>query len=173
MRLLLSVLTLSPTALPRTPDGHPDLQGTWLNDTVTMLERPNRFGDMTHDARIVRMNAPHLPPAIRLWLGDSVGRWEGDTLVVDTTNFTGKTRWRQSGERLHTVERFTPESGMQIRYEFSVEDASTYTQIWSGRLWMTRTMNAMYEYACHEGNYSLVGILRGARADERRNRAER
>ena len=125
------------------------------------------FTEMIHDTRIVRINAAHLPPAIKLWLGDSIGRWEGDTLVVDTTNFTGKTRWRQSGEGLHIVERFTPESSTQIRYDFSVEDPSAYTQIWSGRLWITRSAGAIYEYACHEGNYSMVGILKGARFGDR------
>ena len=118
--------------------------------------------EMIHDARIVRMNAGHLPPAVRLWMGDSVGRWDGDTLVIDTTNFTGKTRWRQSGEGLHVVERFTPESAARIRYDFTVEDAATYTKPWSGRMWITRTTGAIYEYACHEGNYAMVGILRGA-----------
>ena len=124
--------------------------------------------EMIHDARVVRMNAAHLPSAVRMWMGDSIGRWDGDTLVVDTTNFTGKTRWRQSGEGLHVVERFTPESGTRIRYDFTVEDAATYTQTWSGRLWITRSRSAIYEYACHEGNYAMAGILRGARADESR-----
>jgi hypothetical protein len=127
---------------------------------------------MIHDARLVRLNAAHLPAAIRLWLGDSIGRWDGDTLIVDTTNFTGKTRFRQSGESLHVVERFTPESRETIRYDFTVDDPATYTRPWSGRLWIRRAAAPMYEYACHEGNYSMVGILRAARADER-NRGER
>jgi hypothetical protein len=129
--------------------------------------------EMIHDARIVRMNAEHLPAAIRLWLGDSVGRWDGDTLVVDTTNFTDKTRFRQSGDTLHVTERFTPESASVIRYDFTIEDPATYTRPWAGRLWIRRTQAPMYEYACHEANYSMVGILRGARADERRNRGDR
>jgi hypothetical protein len=104
------------------------------------------------------------------WYGYSVGRWEGDTLVVDTTNFTDKTRFRQSGDRLHVIERFTPESAAAIRYDFTVEDAATYAQAWSGRLQITRTTAPMYEYACHEGNYSMVGILRGARSNEAESR---
>jgi hypothetical protein len=124
--------------------------------------------EMVHDARIVRMNAEHLPDAIRLWLGDSIGRWDGDTLVVDTTNFTDKTRFRQSGDGLHVTERFTPESASAIRYDFTIEDPSTYTRPWAGRLWITRAPAPMYEYACHEGNYSMVGILSGARADEKK-----
>ena len=134
---------------------------------VQTRDRVMIFTEMIHDARTVRMNAEHLPPAIKLWLGDSIGRWDGDTLVVDTTNFTGNTRWRQSGEGLHVVERFTPESAARIRYDFTVEDAAAYTQSWSGTLWITRTANAIYEFACHEGNYSMVGILRGARFWER------
>jgi hypothetical protein len=129
--------------------------------------------EMVHDARIVRMNAEHLPDAIRLWLGDSVGRWDGDTLVVDTTNFTDKSRFRQSGDGLHVTERFTPESPSAIRYDFTIEDPATYTRPWAGRLWITRTRAPIYEYACHEGNYSMVGILSGARAEERKNRGER
>jgi hypothetical protein len=123
--------------------------------------------EMIHDARIVRINATHLPSTVRLWLGDSIGRWDGDTLIVDTTNFTSKTRFRQSGEGLHIVERFTPESRAAIRYDFTVEDAATYTQAWSGSLTITRTTDRLYEYACHEGNYSMTGILRGARFKER------
>ena len=83
------------------------------NQTLQIVQTGDRVlivTEMIHDARIVRMNAAHLPPAIHLWLGDSVGRWEGDTLVVDTTNFTDKTRFRQSGDGLHVIERFTPES---------------------------------------------------------------
>jgi hypothetical protein len=124
--------------------------------------------EMIHDARIVRMNAEHLPAAIRLWLGDSVGRWDGDTLVVDTTNFTDKTRFRQSGDGLHVTEQFTPESASVIRYDFTIEDPATYARPWAGRLWVRRTKAPMYEYACHEANYSMLGILRGARADEKK-----
>jgi hypothetical protein len=85
----------------------------------------------------------------------------------DTTNFTAKTRFRQSGEGLHVIERFTPESSTMIRYDFTVEDPATYLQPWSGSVWITRTADRLYEYACHEANYSMVGILKGARAGER------
>ena len=87
-------------------------------------------------------------------------------IAAAPASFTGKTRWRQSGEGLYVVDRLTPESGSRIRDDFTVDDASAYTQAWSGRLWITRTTGAIYEYACHEGNYSLAGILRGARAEE-------
>jgi len=123
------------------------------------------FPELMHDVRIVRMAAEHRPPAIRQWHGDSIGRWNGDTLVVDTTNFTDKTHFRGSGEDLHVIERFTRESNT-IRYELTIDDASSFTRPWSGVLWLTRTRTALYEYACHEGNYSLTHILRGARAAE-------
>jgi len=292
---LLAASAAAQKALPRTPDGHPDLQGIWANDTVTMLERPRRFAnkavfteaeavayerdlagrwsdrfgelevtttgelsdewqehgtvvpgrrtslildpetgripaltplararadaradaltahpadgpedrtiqercllgpsgppmipppynqnlqivqtrdrvlivtEMIHDTRIVRLNAGHLPAAIRRWSGDSVGTWEGDTLVVDTTNFADQTRWRGSGEGLHVVERFTRDSAAAIRYDFTVDDPASFSRPWSGRLWITRATTPMYEYACHEGNYAMVGILKGARFSE-------
>ena len=95
--------------------------------------------EMIHDARVVRMNAAHLPPAIRLWMGDSVGRWDGDTLVVDTTNFTGKTRWRQSGKGCtsSSASRRSPARRSATTSRWRI--AATYTQAWSGRLWITRT----------------------------------
>ena len=130
-------------------------------DTVLILN------EMVHDARIVRMNAEHLPPAIRKWLGDSVGRWEGDTLVVDTTNFTDKTRFRGSSESLHVVERFSRIDAKTQRYRFTVEDSATWVSAWSGEEVWPATSDLLYEYACHEGNYALGNILRGARLRER------
>jgi hypothetical protein len=124
------------------------------------------YPELMHDVRIVRMAAQHAPQAIRQWHGDSIGRWDGDTLVVDTTNFTNKTRFRGSGEDLHVIERFTRESSDTIRYEFAIDAASSFTRPWSGVLSLTRTASAMYEYACHEGNYALPDMLRGARAVE-------
>ena len=130
-------------------------------DTVLILN------EMVHDARIVRMNAEHLPPAIRKWLGDSVGRWEGDTLVVDTTNFTDKTRFRGSSEHLHVVERFSRIDAKTLRYRFTVEDPATWVSPWSGEEAWPATSDLLFEYACHEGNYALGNILRGARLRER------
>jgi len=122
--------------------------------------------EMVHDARVVRMNAPHLPSTIRKWMGDSVGRWEGDTLVIDTTNFTDKTRFRGSSDALHTVERLTRVDGRTLRYQFTVEDPSTWTRPWTAEYTWPATRDLMYEYACHEGNYALGNILRGARLKE-------
>jgi hypothetical protein len=129
-------------------------------DTVLILT------EMVHDARIVRMNSEHLPKTIRKWLGDSVGRWEGDTLVVDTTNFTDKTRFRGSSENLHVVERFSRIDAKTLRYQFTIDDPETWVRPWSGEQAWPATNDLMYEYACHEGNYALGNILRGARLRE-------
>jgi hypothetical protein len=104
---------------------------------------------------------------VRKWLGDSVGHWEGDTLVVDTTNFTDKTRFRGSTENLHIVERFTRVDARTLRYQFTVEDPTTWTRPWTAEYSWPLTDSLLYEYACHEGNYALGNILRGARQKER------
>jgi hypothetical protein len=122
--------------------------------------------EMVHDARIVRMNQPHLAPTARKWLGDSVGRWEGDTLVVDTTNFTEKTRFRGATENLHVVERFTRVDANTLRYKFTIDDPNTWEQPWTGEYTWPITQDHLYEYACHEANYAMGNILRGARQRE-------
>ena len=122
--------------------------------------------EMVHDARIVRINGEHAPPTIRKWMGDSIGRWEGDTLVVDTTNFTDKTRYRGSTQNLHIVERFTRVGAKTLLYRFTVEDPDTWATPWTGEYPWPATGELMYEYACHEGNYAMGNILRGARLKE-------
>jgi len=122
--------------------------------------------EMVHDARIVRMNAEHAPPTIRKWMGDSVGRWDGDTLVVDTTNFTDKTRYRGTTENLHIVERFRRVDAKTLLYRFTVEDPDTWATAWTGEYPWPATGELLYEYACHEGNYAMGNILRGARLKE-------
>jgi hypothetical protein len=127
------------------------------------------FVEMIHDARIIPLDGrPHLGPEIHLWLGDSRGHWEGNTLVVDTTNFTGKTAFRGSGENLHLIERFTRTDAETIRYEFTVDDPATFTKPWKAEIPMRKTLGPIYEYACNEGNYSLADILKGARVEEKR-----
>ena len=121
--------------------------------------------EMNHDARIVRMNAEHVSSDIRKWLGDSVGRWEGDTLVVDTTNFREQSGFSMASKDLHVVERFTRVDKNTLLYQFTVDDP-TWTKPWSGEYPWPASDDKVYEYACHEGNYALGGILRGARVLE-------
>jgi hypothetical protein len=130
------------------------------------------LNEMNHDARIVRMNAEHLPDSVRKWMGDSVGRWEGDTLVVDTTNFRDDPALFMAGRDLHVVERFSRMEDGNLLYQFTVEDPA-WVEPWSGEYVWPVTDELVYEYACHEGNYALGGILRGARLLEQEALAER
>ena len=127
--------------------------------------------EMVHDARIVRMNQEHAPPHIRSWLGDSVGHWEGDTLVVDTTNFNGTPALGGASRNLHVVERFTRIGPDALLYQFTVDDPTVWTAPWSGEYVWPATSDRVYEYACHEANYSFRGILAGARVLEEDARA--
>ncbi len=119
--------------------------------------------EMVHDARIIRLNADHAPSDIRSWLGDSVGHWEGDTLVVDTTNFSDHPALSGASRNLHVVERFTRLDQHTLLYRFTVDDPTVWTAPWSGEYVWPATDSRVYEYACHEANYSFGGILRGAR----------
>ena len=101
------------------------------------------------------------------WLGYSIGKWDGNTLVVDTTNFTDKTNLRGSDKDLHLIERFTRTGENTIMYEFTVDDPTAFTRVWKGEIPLTKASGPLYEYACHEGNYSMEGILKGARAQEK------
>jgi len=126
------------------------------------------FNEMIHDARVVPVDGRAHPPAsVRKYLGDSIGHWEGTTLVVDTTNFTDRTNFRGASERLHLVERFTRADANTLRYEFTVDDPASFTKPWKVVLPMTRSDEPIFEYACHEGNEAMQGILRGARFGER------
>jgi hypothetical protein len=125
------------------------------------------LNEMDHDARIVRMNGTHAPDNVRNWMGDSVGRWDGDTLVVDTTNFSDKTRFRGSSPNLHVIERFSRIDAKTLRYQFTIDDPATWVRSWSGEEAWPSTTDQLFEYACHEGNYALGDILRGARLREK------
>ncbi len=127
--------------------------------------------EMVHDARIVRMNQPHAPPELQSWLGDSVGHWEGDALVVDTTNFNDTPALGGASRNLHVVERFTRIGPEALLYGFTVEDPTVWTAAWSGEYVWPATGDRVYEYACHEANYSFRGILGGARILEADARA--
>ena len=118
--------------------------------------------EMIHDTRIVHMYANHEPRSVRLWFGDSIGRWEGDTLVVETTNFTDKTRYRGSSMDMKVTERFRRVNDKTIEYRATMEDPSTWTKPWSIELPFNSVPGPLYEYACHEGNYAMVDILGGA-----------
>jgi hypothetical protein len=131
--------------------------------------------EMNHDARIIPLNKPHAPKNVRKWMGDSVAHYEGDTLVIDTTNFTNKTRFRGSSENLHVIERLRRVDENTIMYRFTVEDPSTWAQAWTGEYpWVAaESDDRLYEYACHEGNYALGDILRGERLLETEAEAAR
>ena len=123
--------------------------------------------EMAHDAKVIAMDGtPHVGDGVRLWNGDSWGRWEGDTLVVETSNFSPKSSFRESAENLHLVERYTRVGPDTLNYEVTVSDPSTWSQPWTVRIPLRRSEDAVFEYACHEGNYGMEGILSGHRADE-------
>ncbi len=156
----------------------PPMLPSAYNNNIQILQTPDHvviFNEMVHDARIVPLgDVPHLPGDVRQWLGDSRGRWEGDSLVVESTNFTSKTgsfytiaRSYGSGETARLVERFTREDGDRLRYEFTVDDPATFSQPFTAMIPMTRTDAPLFEYACHEGNYGMTNLLAGARVQER------
>ena len=131
--------------------------------------------EMIHDARIIHLDGrPHLPPTIRRWMGDSVGRWEGATLVVDTTNFNdagglygdagGNFGWDRD---LHVIERLTLLDSNTLSYQFAIDNPTAFAQPWKGEVTMSRASGRIFEYACHEANYSLPSMLRANRAAER------
>ena len=119
--------------------------------------------EMVHDARVIRMDSEHAPAEHRKWLGDSIGWWEGDTLVVDTTNFRAETGLYGGDENLHLVERFTKLENGDLLYNFAVDDSTAWTAPWRGEYVWKASDERVYEYACHEGNYAMGNILRGAR----------
>ena len=142
------------------------------NNHYEIVQTPSHvviLAEMIHDARIIPLDGrAHLPTRLREWHGDSIGHWEGDTLVVVTTNFTNKVNFWGSGENLRLIERFTRTSEDILLYRLTVLDRTTFTQPWTVEFPVRRSEGPMYEYACHEGNYVLENILRGARAEERR-----
>ena len=122
--------------------------------------------EMVHDVRIVRLGGTHLPASLRPWMGDSIGHYEGPTLVVETTNFPPQQNFHGSSENLKVTERFTRVAPGRILYQFTVEDPTVWAEPWGGEYEFGATKGPIYEYACHEGNYALKDILAGARAQE-------
>jgi hypothetical protein len=155
--------------------GLPMIPGPY-NNNYQILQTPGYvviLHEMIHDARIIPLDGrPHIGQSIRQWFGDSRGRWEGETLVVDTTNFSGKANYRGSTDGLHLIERFTRISPHTVRYEFTIDDPTTFTKRWTAAIPMTRTEDPIYEYACHEGNYGMVNLLSGARVQEKAGEAK-
>jgi hypothetical protein len=150
--------------------GPPMLPGPY-NNNYQIVQTPEYLMilvEQIHEVRIIRLDGrPHLPANIRQWMGDSLGHWEGDTLVVDTTNLTDKTGFRGSTENLHVIERFTRVDGNTILYRFTIHDPSTFTRQWTGEYPFLAAAGPIYEYACHEGNYAMGDFLRGARLQEK------
>ncbi|HLK62796.1 MAG TPA: hypothetical protein VKU19_05125 [Bryobacteraceae bacterium] len=154
--------------------GPPALPDYFYNNLHQIVQTPDAvmiLTEMVHDARVVRMNGQHPPKNIRQWMGDSIGHWEGDTLVVDTTNFTNKTRFRGSSENLHVIERFTRVDDRTLLYQFTIDDPETWAAPWKGEYTWPATDGHIYEYACHEANYALTDILKGARLREKEQAA--
>jgi hypothetical protein len=125
--------------------------------------------EMIHDTRVVPIStAPHPGPKFRAHFGDSRGRWDGDTLVVDVTNFSGRLPYRGSSDALHLIEKYRRIDKDTLRYEVTVEDPHTWTRPWTAALDLKRQPAGMFEYACHEGNYSMLNILTGSRKADKR-----
>ena len=163
----VTFLTAGPPLLPYTYNSNYQIVQT--ADAVLV------HAEMIHDARVIHLNRPHLPAQVRLWMGDSIGRWEGNTLVVDTTNFNdgggfygdagGNFGWDRN---LHVVERFSLFDPDTLLYQFEIDNPTAFTRPWKGELTMERGTGNIYEFACHEANYSMEGMLRGARSAERK-----
>jgi hypothetical protein len=145
---------------------------TAYNNNYQIVESPGFLSinvEMVHDVRRVAIDrSPHLPAHVRQWVGDSRGHWEGDTLVIDTTNFTPLTRFRGSDENLHLTERFTLTDPGTLLYRFTVDDPTAFTKPWTGEIPMLRAEGPLFEYACNEGNTGMNGILSSARTDEKK-----
>jgi hypothetical protein len=148
----------------------PPMLPVLYNNNYEIVQTPDAvviLVEMIHDARIIRMNAQHAPENMRQWLGDSIGHWDGDTLVVDTTNFNEQVSFRGSSKNLHVIERFSRPDGKTLLYHATVEDPTTFTKSFTMEYPFVATAGPIYEYACHEGNYSIVDILGGARKADR------
>jgi hypothetical protein len=147
----------------------PPMLPTMYNSYYQIVQAPGVVVihvEMVHDARIIRIGGKPLPQSIKKWMGDSIGHWEGDTLVVKTTNFRPEQSYRGTTQNAVITERFTRVADDQIDYRFTVDDPAAFTARFTGELPFSRVNGNVHEYACHEGNYALPGILAGARAEE-------
>lgn len=149
---------------------------TAYNNDYQMVQSPGMLAidvEMVHQVRWIPIDgSPHLPSDLRTWLGNSRGHWEGDTLVIDTTNFNPEMSFRGSDENLHLIERLTRVDADTIMYRFTIDDPTAFTKPWTGEIPMVKSEGMLYEYACHEGNQGMMDILSSARADEKRAATE-
>ena len=154
------------------PNEGPPLLSEGYNANLQIAQGPGYVAieqEMIHDVRIIPTDGrAHLPGSVRQWFGNSVGHWEGDTLVVDTTNFTDKVAFQRASQDLHVVERITRVADDKIQYEFTVEDPHTWAQPWGGKTFWAKEDTQIYEYACAEGNYGMRNNLGSQRAMERK-----
>ena len=149
----------------------PPMNPSAYNNVMQLFQTEDHvviLNEMVHDSRIVPLdNSQHLPPHMRQWHGDSRGHWDGDTLVIETINFTQKTSYRGSTDSMHLIERFTRADDNTLTYEFTVKDPRAFSEPWTAIVPMKMSPHPIYEYACHEGNYGMEGILAGHREEER------
>jgi hypothetical protein len=154
-----------------TPQAGPPMLPANYNSNYQIVQTANYVAilvEMIHDARIIPLDgSPHVPKNVRSLMGDSRGHWEGKTLVVETTNFSDKTSFRGASENLRIIERFTRTDENTLLYQFTIEDPTTWAKPWSGEIPMKKVTAPLYEYACHEGNYGIAGVLSGARAEDK------
>jgi len=149
--------------------GPPMLPNGFYNNNYHFVQSKDAIAivvEMVHDARIIRLNSTHRTDGVRPWFGDSIGRWEGDTLVVETTNFPQRQAYQGSWENLKVTERFTRVGKDRLHYGYQVEDATVWDAKWGGEYEFAPLNGRTAEYACHEGNYAMANILAGARAEE-------
>jgi len=153
------------------PTDGPPMMSSFYNNNYRIVQSPGYVSiyiEMVHDARVIPLDGrAHLPAQVRSWMGDPVGHWEGDTLVVDTTNFNGKASFRGSDENLHVIERFSRTAEHTLLYQFTIDDPTAFTRNWTGEVpWLTAP-GPLYEYDCHEGNFhSMESMLKNARAED-------
>jgi hypothetical protein len=154
----------------------PPLMNAGYNANYQIVQAPGYvmiLTEMIHDARIIPLDGRPQPPAdVKQWVGLSRGRWEGDTLVVETTNFNGKNAFQGASENLKVTERFTRTADDTLSYRFTVEDPQTWDRPWTAEAPLAKTEGPIFEFACHETNYGIANILAGARADEKKKAAE-
>jgi hypothetical protein len=153
------------------PTDGPPMMSSFYNNNYRIVQSQGYVAiyiEMVHDVRMIPLDGrPHVASNIRSWMGDSVGHWEGDTLIIDTTNFNGRTSFRGSDENLHVIERFRRTAEHTLLYQFTIDDPSAFTQPWTGEVPWLSAPGPLYEYDCHEGNFhSMASMLKTARSEE-------